>query len=239
MQHRTQQQAGLYVLAEQIRENTRLMQSSRQEWKNAMLRLAIALWKARQHFSSNQEFGHWLVDNELEDLSGHDRAALINMAEHLELTERVFAEMESNSIRFLWDEVQQRLASAGKTTSMQTKPPEVAETPLPSANSSNGSAEKGEKLVQNDSERKDLSSKNPLRKHPRAEEIWATYKNQHTRAELVKAMAKRSFWRALGIDSDGTRQRISQAKQCLFKQGRICFAYALSRGSATRRIQRA
>ena len=45
--------------------------------------------------------------------------------------------------------------------------------PLPAANSVNGSAEKGENFVHHDSERKDLSSKNPLRKYSRADELVA------------------------------------------------------------------
>jgi hypothetical protein len=90
------------------------------DWIAGTLEMASTLYEARQQFPGNREFGCWLFENDLLDcFNKNDRAALINMGAHLELTRRVLQETKSTSYRLIWsDEIVPRVPSAGNTTSM-------------------------------------------------------------------------------------------------------------------------
>jgi hypothetical protein len=73
-------------LARRLRYNITRWQAATAEWVDATLDLATTLWEAHQKFPSNAAFGMWLIENELDKWGSNDRAALINMAEHREVT---------------------------------------------------------------------------------------------------------------------------------------------------------
>src|SRR5262245_9713683 len=60
-------------------------------WVDGTLELITILDDARERLGSDQAFGTWLTDNGYgEDrLTRHDRAALLNMSEHPDLTREV------------------------------------------------------------------------------------------------------------------------------------------------------
>jgi hypothetical protein len=108
-------------LAPKIRASLARVNQSRQDWVEATLVLAQALSEARNQFSINQEFSTWLGNEQL-DIGSNDRAALINMAAHLEIVREVLSQTERWSWRLIWlEEVQPRLHSAVNTTSENTE----------------------------------------------------------------------------------------------------------------------
>jgi hypothetical protein len=166
---------------------------AREDWIEGTLGVARQLFKARQLFPSDQAFSGWLGENGYDDFNKNDRAALINMGTsgHIEISRQVLKETGSWSYQLIWQEIDRRVPNVRKPTPTDPEPPKVEETTLPAVVSSNGTAEKGENSPEHGSEKKDLSSRNPLRNLPRAGEIWDVYRNNETKAELVKAMAKR------------------------------------------------
>jgi hypothetical protein len=80
----------------------------RHEWGQATFGLGKALLEAREKCPANQDFGHWLKDNDIK-LGKNDRAALINLAENIAITEDVILEADTWSWQILWiDHVQPR-----------------------------------------------------------------------------------------------------------------------------------
>ena len=80
-------------------------------WVEKTLALAVALKTARDTYGPNDRaFGRWLAENDCDDLGKDTRAALINMAEHLDLSTQVLQDTQSRSVRLIWDrEIRPRL----------------------------------------------------------------------------------------------------------------------------------
>jgi hypothetical protein len=82
-------------------------EDGRAAWCENTLNLGKALLQGRElHQNDCNAFHAWLVDNELGEslLSHQDRSALIRMAEHAEIAERVLAATRRRSWRLIWDE---------------------------------------------------------------------------------------------------------------------------------------
>jgi hypothetical protein len=65
--------------------------------------LAIELKAARDECGGNDRaFGVWLAENGCDDLSAHQRAAVIKMAEHIEVAREVLESTNRRSLEHIW-----------------------------------------------------------------------------------------------------------------------------------------
>lgn len=96
------------------------------EWRHAetlctekILALALELKAGRDEFDNNSAFSEWLDANGCSDLVPHDRAALLNMADHIDMARKVLEVTKRRSVRLIWDEEIKPLVngSAGNTRS--------------------------------------------------------------------------------------------------------------------------
>ena len=119
--------------ASRIRRAFERTQHGRQEWIEGTVDLAQALSDARAEHESDRAFGHWLVDNELDDISKDDRAALLGMAGNIDLARAVLLETTRLSWRMIWiEEMADRFRSAAKPEPPPAFPETCAEpTPTP------------------------------------------------------------------------------------------------------------
>jgi hypothetical protein len=116
------------VLADKIRSAFHRTERGRFEWIEGTLELAVLLSEARERFPSNTPFSHWIIDAELEDINYNDRAALIHMADNLQLARVVLEETERLSWQLIWEkEIKPRLPSARK---MLPEPANISEPPV-------------------------------------------------------------------------------------------------------------
>jgi hypothetical protein len=84
-------------------------------WRDLTLELSAKLWAARQRYPDNQEFGEWL-DRHARRLSKNDRAALIKMGQHLEISRKVLEQSNRQSPQHIWQElVKPRLLLSSST----------------------------------------------------------------------------------------------------------------------------
>jgi hypothetical protein len=89
------------------RSGAKAEEDGRAIWRDNTMKLAKALLAGRElHQNDNNAFGSWLDATGLgEDLISHiDRAALISMAEHAEIAERVLAITTRRSWQHIWRE---------------------------------------------------------------------------------------------------------------------------------------
>jgi hypothetical protein len=121
-------------LAGLIRHDLERQHASREEWVAATLDLCQHLAEARAQFSANQVFGHWLDENHIE-MSHQDRAAAIEMGQHLEEARKVLEVTERKSLRHIHDE-EFRFTHVGKTETTipdsTPQPKQKAKAPKPS-----------------------------------------------------------------------------------------------------------
>jgi hypothetical protein len=90
---------SMSVLAERIKAAYGRIEDGKKEWIDGTLELAAALDEARARFPSDTDFGVWLVQNELDWLGKDDRAALLGMANELDLTRIVLEETKRTCLR--------------------------------------------------------------------------------------------------------------------------------------------
>jgi hypothetical protein len=89
----------------------------RKLWVEGTIELINILDDARKRLGPDQAFGTWLTANGYggNRLTPQERAALLNMAKHLDLTRDVLKQTASRSWRLIWfEEIQPRVTSAGK-----------------------------------------------------------------------------------------------------------------------------
>jgi hypothetical protein len=89
----------------------------RKLWVDGTIELITILHDARKRLGADQEFGTWLTDNGYGEnrITRHQRAALLNMAEHLDLTREVLEQTHRLSWRHIWEEeVQPQLPHVGQ-----------------------------------------------------------------------------------------------------------------------------
>jgi hypothetical protein len=79
------------------------------EWATAAFALAAEFFEARQTHGTDKEFAFWLINNELDDFAGTDRAALIQIGSHPEVSADLLEEIGIQPPQPIWDEVERRL----------------------------------------------------------------------------------------------------------------------------------
>jgi hypothetical protein len=172
----------LPAIAESYRINRKRSDQGRQEWIEGTLGMAADLAEARGRFPSNPQFGHWLVDNELDDLGKNDRAALINMAADLVLMRRILEETSSRSWEIIWNENRFHYPNA---RIMEPNSPEPT-IPAPSASEKPKTPEpKPVSKIDGRSKRAAL-----LQLHPAAYEATLTVRGTKHRCVALNAFAK-------------------------------------------------
>ena len=176
-----------------LRRSLDRWRAATEEWIEATLDLAGQLWQARQQFTGDREFGYWLVENEMDDLGKNDRAALIGMGQHLELSRRTLEDTERSSPRYVWEDVikPKLLSLSRESTSTSTSTPELPKHDFPAEKSDEAPAESREKNVPDAPPTKALSTKSSLHGWRRAEEVAAMYLEPQTRTAIGKAIRGR------------------------------------------------
>jgi hypothetical protein len=102
-----------------------LIKTSTEGWIEGSFNLAVGLAEAKRRIPGNRDFSIWLMDNELEEINYHDRAALINMGQHPKLLRIVLQETESKSYRLIWeDDMRYRIDARSGSAVNSTRPEE-------------------------------------------------------------------------------------------------------------------
>ena len=87
---------------------------ARADWVTHLLGLVEAYADARKKLSSDKDFAHWLVENEVDHFGSPDWLALINMASDLERTKIMLSELKGISPSGIWAEMEaRRLVTSG------------------------------------------------------------------------------------------------------------------------------
>jgi hypothetical protein len=81
---------------------------ARADWVTHLLGLVEAYADARKKLSSDKDFAHWLVENEVDHFGSPDWLALINMASDLERTKNMLSELKGISPSGIWAEMEAR-----------------------------------------------------------------------------------------------------------------------------------
>jgi len=124
--------SNLVLAWEKIQDGLQQEAEGTNLWIEGTLELINILDDARNRLGSDQAFGKWLTENGYgEDrITRHDRSALLNMAEHLNVTREVLEQTHRRSWRLIWEEeIQPRLPTAGQP----------ADSDSPEANPTNNS----------------------------------------------------------------------------------------------------
>ena len=90
-------------LAAGIKADLERTEHGRNEWIEGTLGLAAKLKQARGEFGSNAAFSKWIADNAI-SINHQDRAALINMAENLDLARENLRNTKRSSWQHIWNE---------------------------------------------------------------------------------------------------------------------------------------
>jgi hypothetical protein len=83
-------------------------EDAREHWVSHLLDLVEAYADARKKFSSDKDFAHWLVKNEVDHFGSPDWLALINMASDPERTKVILSELKGMSPSGIWAEMEAR-----------------------------------------------------------------------------------------------------------------------------------
>jgi hypothetical protein len=243
-------------LARRFREAYARNIASREDWVRSILEMAGALYDARRQFQSNLEFSHWLVENELDYHSKDDRAILIKMGAHIELTRVVLPEINLTWLRRIWHEELQprllelsiknkseqsaavdtsdRLRELAKTDQIYTPTEIEPESALAAEKTEEPTSEPAAEEVSEEAKSlRPLSQKSSLRKRSRALEVWSMYLNYNTRAALSKAMRSsgaNEIWSLILIAIDQGFLRPSNAASKKFS-ARLLFTDSPSHSS--------
>jgi hypothetical protein len=119
-----------------ISQSKELRAKARRTWIEGSIKLAQFLHAKRKEYASDQDFGAWLAESGYGDnhISRHDRAALIKMGEHPDVTHSVLEQTTRRSWQLIWrEEIQPRLEQAARLPSPEPirQPPDRAELPAP------------------------------------------------------------------------------------------------------------
>jgi len=175
------------VQAERLRSAVCNWKTATIEWGKATLALAEEMYRARQEHASNRDFRIWLIENDLdEEFNGHDRAALISMGEHIEITRLVLEESDRRSVQLIWEhEIKGRLASASKTVLNQTETEE-------SQKSVEFTEEKAEEPIEAETKSDRKKSKHGvLAKLPKGSLVMDYVLNSNVRSAVARITNKR------------------------------------------------
>ena len=70
--------------------------------RNKIMPLARRLLAAKQRYPAKQAFGKWLRGSTYASIGKNDRAALINIGKHAEISRIVLRQTTSRSVRLIW-----------------------------------------------------------------------------------------------------------------------------------------
>ena len=104
-----------------IRDGYERAKRGGQEQIEGTLIVAGSLYAARQHFSSDPEFGGWLKRSGYNYYGKTDRAALIAMGADLEVLRKLLIEQTSTSFRVIYQEHKTLFPQVGKQEKKQRK----------------------------------------------------------------------------------------------------------------------
>jgi hypothetical protein len=114
----------------------------RKLWIEGTLELINILHKARKRLGADQAFGDWLTALDYDErITRHDRSALLNMAEHLDLTRNVLEETTRRSWQLIWREEMQPRLPSGRQPPEAKGPAEAPEGTEPEAPDGEGAEE--------------------------------------------------------------------------------------------------
>lgn len=178
-------------IAERIRAAYKRTQQGRWEWIEGTLELAAALADGRARYSSNQEFAHWLVDMELDDIGHQDRAALIAMAANLALARSILEDSQRSSWQLIWDhEMQMRFTNASKKVDLSENAQTVGAV-APEQTSPQTDAPKTETSIS--LPRKRLDARHSFYGLSRADEVAALYLNKAIIPKIADALGRKGM----------------------------------------------
>lgn len=178
------------VLADRIRNAFEKSKASRAAWVEATLSLAVTLGEARDRCGGDDtKFGIWLAENQLDfDGLGHQtRAALINMASNLPLARVKLEETERSSWQHIWaEEMKDAFTHASKgvvgRSQIVETPETIPQTPQLAAATSEKDATQGAPP-----ETIKMRRRNAMYGLPRADEVYAVYREKNTRSLISSA----------------------------------------------------
>jgi hypothetical protein len=114
---------SLTILAERIARAWARVAGVKEQWVEGTLELAVAITDARDRFPSDRQFAQWLAENELDNFSRDDRAALIQMARHLDVARIVLQETQRTSYQWIWrEEIEPRCRHVTKPEAATAEP---------------------------------------------------------------------------------------------------------------------
>lgn len=117
---------------ERIRKALDRYKSASVEWVAATMALARELWQARLHHVSDNAFGAWLTDNDLDDLGKDTRAALLAIGKHEKISRRVLEVTSRRSPRTIWkEEIQPQIIEAAVSQRCETSPARTSKSETP------------------------------------------------------------------------------------------------------------
>src|SRR5271157_3050056 len=201
-------------IAKELRRIYEQWHNAGQAWASSTLAFAEKLWEARQQHDSNHAFGIWLAENEIDGLGKDDRAALINMGQHLELTRIALEETDSRSPRLIWrDLIEPKLSSQPCEHELI---PEILPQPVPKAPIPEETQKQPVQKKELASSKSRPGRKTILSKFPRSEEVVAIYAKADTRVALGKLLANRGtdkIWNTILrlIDAGLLKEKIGRA----------------------------
>jgi hypothetical protein len=169
------------ALVERIKAAYECAKNDRKEWIEGTVKLAATLDESRTRFSSDTAFGVWLVQNELDWLGKDDRAALLGMANDLDLTRTVLEETKSASLRVIWrEEVEPRLHGIARADAVASE-----------CTNSVPSDEICEAPEKKPSKQSAIRPTSPFYGRPRAHEVYSTFLDKDARYIVGKAISGR------------------------------------------------
>lgn len=182
------------IRAKRLRDRLDAYSKNRDEFPRVTLALAIELFEARQDHDSNEAFGAWLAGNSLDDLGKDDRAALINIGEHAEISRAILAETGRNSPQWIWrEEVQPRVRHVTNTplpADQRSEPAETAANTEVNADSSSAEPQISDTPITTSSEPEPVSAgtlaKAAVGKFPKADLVLGYILNKDTRTLIGK-----------------------------------------------------
>lgn len=178
------------VRIKRLRDSLDAYKTHHDDFPRVVLALAVDLFEARQEHESDQEFGRWLVENELDDLGKDDRAALVSMGEYPQLSAARLAETTSRSLRLIWaNEIKPRVLSVEKPAPVPALAAEITESAAPEPEKDQST--KPPELKNEPSISRQHRARSPLGKIPNAEWVLNYVLSSETRTTLAGFATKR------------------------------------------------
>jgi hypothetical protein len=184
-----------YLRKARMRQALDEWRAASEQWIEKTITLALELKAVRDECHSNQEFSVWLAENDCDDLSKNTRAALINIAEHLELSREVLQITDRRSVELIWDkEIKPKIAA----TSSERSEDDVI--PIHSAESPQNVPQEPERIetaIPKDAECKPEKSdlpRRPLHKgHGRRSPLKGLHDAELVNAHMLEKQARAEF----------------------------------------------